>query len=177
MNNAVFERMRARALQPTTALHRLSDHFRALPRRRQWFAALTVLALSILLFTFGLWLPLQNRLQGLEAALPRLAEQGREAEVLAARLQDRETAGNHKDALELIEQAARTSGVRPYITRIKPQVGLGGRVLMLRMHRVPYAPLVRFLSRLAHGGLVLARARLLASSKPGLLEAEFLILR
>jgi len=148
--------------------------YRRFSPREQRLLILTAIALPVLLFVYGVWLPATDKIHTLELAMPALQSQMRESQALADRLQ----AGGHKstgknNALALVEQAARSSGVRQYITRIKPQSVMGGgQRLLIRMHQVPYPNLVKFLGRLAKDGLALGRAKLLAGDKPGLLDAD-----
>jgi len=153
----------------------LPRYQRLLPREQR-LLIFTAIALPALLFVYGIWLPVTDRIHALRDAMPALQDQLREAQTLADRLQQ----GGHKlagkrNTLALVEQAAKASGVRRYITRIKPQPGMGGgQRLLIRMHQVPYPKLVKFMNRLAKDGLALGRAKLLAGNKLGLLDADLL---
>jgi len=148
--------------------------YQRLSPREQRFLIFTVIALPILLFVYGVWLPVTDRIHALERAMPALQDQLREAQTLADRLQQggHKTAGN-RNALAIVEQAAKASGVRQYITRIKPQPGLGGgQRLLIRIHQAPYPNLVKFMDMLAKEGVALGRAKLLGGDKPGLLDVD-----
>jgi len=148
--------------------------YRRLSPREQRLLIFTAIVLPVLLFVYGVWLPVTDRIHALERAMPTLQDQLRKAQTLADRLQQ----GGHKpagkrNALAMVEQAAKTSGVRQYITRIKPQPGMGGgQRLLIRIHQVPYPELVKFMDLLAKDGVALGRAKLLASDKSGLLDAD-----
>jgi len=150
--------------------------YRRLSPREQRLLIFTTIALPVLLFVYGIWLPVTDRIHALRDAMPVLQDQLHEAQTLADRLQqgERRPAGK-RNALALVQQAAQASGVRQYITRIKPQPGMGGgQRLLIRLHQAPYPNLVRFLDLLAKDGLALGRSKLLAGNKPGLLDADLL---
>jgi len=148
--------------------------YQRLSPREQRLLIFTTITLPFLLFVFGVWLPVSDNIHALERAMPALQGQLREAQTLANRLQQ----GGHKsagkrNALAVVEQAAKASGVRQYITRIKPQPGLGGgQRLLIRIHQAPYPNLVKFMGLLAKDGVALGRAKLLAGDTPGLLDAD-----
>lgn len=160
----------------------LLPRYRRLSPREQRLLIFTAIALPVLLFIFGVWLPVTDRIHALRDAMPALQDQLREAQTLADSLQQAGKQGGRKtsgkqNALTQVEQAAKGSGVRQYITRIKPQPGMsGGQRLLIRMHQAPYPNLVKFLFRLAKDGLTLGRAKILASDKPGLLDVELLVI-
>lgn len=148
--------------------------YQRLSLREQRLLIFTTIALPALLFIYGIWLPVTDRIDALSNTMPALQDQLREAQMLADRLQQGGHRGAGKrDPLALVEQTAKASGVRPYITRIKPQPGMGGgQRLLVRMHQVPYPNLIKFLARLAKDGVGLYRAKLLKGDKPGLLDAD-----
>ncbi len=160
----------------STLREKLLPYYQRLSRREQLLLRLAALTFPTLLFIFGVWLPTTDRIHALQTAMPSLQAQLDEARLLAERLQrSRHQGGVKKDALSLVEQAAKVSGIRRHITRIKPRAGMGDRHgLLIRLHRAPYPNLIRFLSRLAKGGLTLKRAKLMGSGKPGLLEVDLL---
>jgi len=154
----------------------LPRYQRLLPRE-QALLIVTAIGVPVLLFVYGVWLPMMDRSHALRDAMPVLRDQLREAKTLADRLQQ----GVHqpigkRNALAMVEQVAKTSGVRRYITRIKSQPGMGGgERLLIRMHQTPYPKLVKFMGLLAKGGMAPGRTKLLAGDKPGLLDVDLVI--
>ncbi len=152
----------------------LLPRYRRLSLREQRLLILTVIALPALLFVYGIWLPVTDRIHALRGAMPALQDQLSEAQTLADHLHQevRRPAGK-RNALALVEQAVQASGMRRYITRIKPQPGMGsGGRLLIRLHQAPYPNLVKFLSLLVKNGVTLGRVKLLAGNTPGLLDVD-----
>ncbi len=151
--------------------------YRRLSPREQRLLIFTAIALPVLLFVYGVWLPVMDKVHSLEKVLPTLQGELREAQVLADRLQK----GGHKaigkhNALAMVEQAAKASDVRQYITRIKPQPSLGGgQKLLIRIHQAPYPNLVKFMGLLAKDGVDLGRTKLLAGDKAGVLDVDMIV--
>ncbi len=148
--------------------------YQRLSRRERGLVLAVSVVLPIALFIFGFWLPVADEIRTIRQELPALQGQLREAQVLANRLQQRgETPASKRNLLALVGQLAEVSGVRRYVTRIRPQPGMGsGQRLLIRMRQVPYPGLVRFLSRLATKGVPLSSARLTAREKPGVVDAS-----
>lgn len=157
----------------------LLPQYQRLSLREQRLVLAAVVAFPVAGFVFGIWLPVKDEAAGLRTTLPKLEAQWREADTLATRLQQNgKKATNKRDILSAVEQAAKASSVRSYITRIKPQAAIGeGQQLLVYMRKAPYDKLVRFLARVAKDGLGLGRAKLLPSGKPSLLDVELLVVQ
>ncbi len=151
----------------------LPRYQRLLPREQR-LLIFTAIGLPILLFVYGIWLPMEDTIHTLRDAMPTLQGQLREAQTLADRLQQEgHKPAGRRNALAMVEQIAKASGVRQHITRIKPQPGMGGGGrLLIRMHQAPYPKLVKFMGLLAKDGMALGRVKLLAGGKPGLLDVD-----
>jgi len=151
--------------------------YKRLSPREQHLLLFAAIAFPVLLFVYGVWMPVTDRIHALQNAMPALQDQLHEAQTLADRLQQSgHKASGKRNALALVEQAAQASGVRRHITRIKPQPGMsGGQRLLIRIHQAPYPKMVKFLDLLAKGGFVLVSTKLLAGDTPGLLDVELTV--
>jgi len=148
--------------------------YQRLSRREQGLVLAISMVLPVAFFIFGFWLPVADEIGAIRQELPVLQAQSHEAQALANHLQQRgKTSATTRNLLALVGQVAEASGVRRYVTRIRPQPGVGSsQRLLIRMHQVPYPGLVRFLARLATRGVSLSSARLTASEKPGVLDVS-----
>ena len=152
---------------------------RLAPRERR-LLALVAMLLPALIFIFGIWLPVRDSIAELEHALPAQRAALAEAKTLAGKLSARKAGGQIRakklDVLEVVQRAAKETGVRQHITRIKPEPDAGGgQRLLVRVHLAPYPKLVRFLGALARAGAPLNRARLLATDKPGIVDGDLVV--
>lgn len=154
----------------------LLPRYHRLSLREQRLLVFAIVALPVAALIFAVWLPVRDEAAILRQKLPVLEAQWREANMLADRLkQHGKRPAEGQDILTVVNQAVQGTGVRPYITRIKPQPALAREQrLMVRMQQVPYPKLIRFLDRLAKDGVALDRVKLLRGSKPGLIDVDLM---
>lgn len=146
--------------------------YQRLSPREQRLVGVVVALCCIGFVAFGIVLPLQDREVAMRQQVARLADQAREAGVLAARLQQGGGAPR-ADLLSVVEQVAVRSGVRRYMTRIRPQMGAdGARQLSLQLKAVPYAKVVGFVAALHRRHVGMARLRMQAADRPGDVHVE-----
>lgn len=146
--------------------------YQGLSLREQRLVTAAVLLFCIGFVAFGIVMPLQHKEASMQQQVVRLADQAREAAVLADRLQQGGSAPK-ADLLSAVEQVAVRSGVRRYMTRIRPQTGAdGGRQLTLQLKAVPYAKVIAFVAALHHRHVGLVRLRMQAADRPGYVHVE-----
>lgn len=136
-----------------------------------------VLILPLILLVFGLVLPVQDRLQQLQQQVALGAVQAAQAQNMARVLQARATGGEEGESLlARVELQARTSKVRVYMTRIRPEpsFGEGAERLRVTLKDVPYASLLEFIRDLAEKGLVLAEVKM-QTARPGVLNVQAVV--
>ncbi|MDQ6950534.1 MAG: type II secretion system protein GspM [Mariprofundales bacterium] len=157
-------------------------YYQRLSAREQYLLIVVAIVLPALLFVMGVWQPVVDQINTLEGALPKLQGQLHEAQRLADRLQTlgrggSGTAAMPSNALESIEQAAAMSGIRKNITRIKPDIGMGGAQRMrIIIHSAPYPVMIKFLFHLIQKGIILAKVQMVATDTPGQLNAVVLVM-
>jgi len=147
--------------------------YQQLQTREQRLLLGTAALLPLLILVFGLWLPMRDEAAAMRAAMPALEAQLAEAGILA----DKVAKGGVKtaaqgDLLSQLDTAARSSNVRQFITRIKPQPGLSGQSVLVQLRKAPYADMVRFLGQMAGLGVHTARAKLSDVEANGLVDVD-----
>lgn len=146
--------------------------YQGLSLREQRLVASAAALCCIGFVVFGIVMPMQQREAAMQQAVARLAEQAREARVLADRLQQGDSAPR-ADLLSVVEQVAIRAGVRRYMTRIRPQTGADGtRQLSLQLEAVPYAEVVGFVAALQRRHVGMVRLRMQAADRPGYVHVE-----
>jgi type II secretory pathway component PulM len=157
---------------------KLIPWYQKLPERERYLLLIAAVVLPVLLFVFGLWLPMKDNIQENREVIPGLEQQYLEVQVLANKLKRGGRRKNTQDLLTTIEQSAQTSHVRSFIVRLKPQPEQEGKKrLQIRLQAVPYQSLIYFLYKLAQAGVGLERAKMLATAKPGMIDVDLLATR
>lgn len=157
---------------------RLVPWYQKLPERERYLLLTAAVVLPVILFVFGLWLPMKDDIQKNRELIPGLEQQYLEVQVLANKLKKGGRRKNNQDLLTTIEQSAQTSHVRSFIVRLKPQPEREEKKrLQIRLQAVPYQSLIYFLYKLAQAGVGLERAKMLATAKPGRVDVDLLATR
>jgi len=148
-------------------------YYQQLQTREQRLVLATLVVLPVLIFVFGLWLPLRDDAAAIRSALPALQAELTEAQLLAGKV----AAGGVQtgvagDLLTQVDAAARGSNIRQFITRIKPQPGLSGQAVLVQLRKSPYADTVRFFNRMADQGVSTQRAKLSDADIAGLVNVD-----
>jgi len=147
--------------------------YQHLQQREQHLVMLAAVIIPLLVFVFGLWLPLRDEAQSIRSAMPGLQAQLAEAQLLAGRVaKGGASAADQDDLLTVVDAVARSSHIRRFITRIKPQPGVRGQRVLLQLRKAPYANVVRFLAQMASSGVSTERARLNDVDGKGLVDAD-----
>lgn len=154
----------------------LLPRYQALSDRDQRVLLILALFLSVSLPLFGMILPLNDNLTAAREQLAILKLQAVEAGHLADRLQSGGGNTGRGDVMSTVDRLARSSGVRQFMTRIRPQVQAdGGKALVVHMKDAPYKESVRFISSLAQAGLGLTSMKLQAADSPGHIHLQAII--
>jgi len=148
-------------------------YYRQLQERERRIVLSAGLLLPVLIVIFGFWLPLRDDAAAIRASLPEMQAQLAEARLLADKVA---TGGGAQDApadlLSGVDAAARSSQIRQFITRIKPQPGLQGQRVLVQLRKVPYDGMVRFLGAMAGQGAATERAKLSDVGANGLVDVD-----
>jgi len=148
-------------------------YYRQLQLREQRLVLGTLIGLPVLIFVFGLWLPLRDDAAAIRLALPALQAELAEAQLLAGKVASSGVQTAVKgDLLTQVDAAARGSNIRQFIIRIKPQPGLSGQSVLVQLRKSPYADTVRFFSRMAENGVSTQRAKLSEAGTAGLVDVD-----
>lgn len=145
----------------------LMPWYQGLSPREQRLVAVAAAMLLVGFLAFGIAMPLHARQIAMQQEVARLAMRAQEANDLADSLQQ---GGGRQpaDLLSAVEQVSIRSGVRAYMTRIRPKTGAdGGRQLSLQLTGVPYANVVAFVTALHRRHIGLERLRMQAADQPG----------
>ncbi len=150
------------------------DRYALLQPREQRIALVAAILLPLIIMVFGFWLPLRDRIQSLEAGMPEFTAQLAEAQQLAARAEKNGGATvAHGDLLSIVEQQARATKVRRFITRIKPMPGTGNQRVLVQLRKARYADVVNFFVQMAGQGVTGSRVKLTAvGQRNGLVDVN-----
>ena len=160
-------------MQIRSYIEPLQERYQQLQAREQWLLKVAAVVVPLLLLVFAVILPVMDQQQALKKSLAVLQQQADEAERLAHLLVKqggaKQRSGTADTLLSRVEQQARQSHVRNYMTRIKPQPSptSKSRRLMLQMRAVPYDDLLRFVAALAAGHISIHYIKLQAAAKAG----------
>ena len=155
--------------------------YQQLDRREQRLLLGAAVLLPILMVVFGLILPMQDRQQALRHDLSTVAKQAAEAEQLSQYLirhpAHQGSAATSDHLLITVEQLARKTGVRQYMTRLKPQNSPDGtsQRLMIRMKDAPYDATLRWVHALAGAHAGLTSLKIQATDKPGYIQLRAML--
>jgi len=144
-----------------------------LQQREQRLVLSTSVILPLLIVVFGLWLPLRDEAMHIRSTMPELQTQLVEAQLLAGKVAKGEVKSvTQGDLLTVVDSAARSSNIRQFITRIKPQPGVSGKRVRVQLRKAPYADTVRFFSQMANQGVATERAKLNDVEANGIVDVD-----
>jgi len=152
----------------------IANRYSALQAREQRIVLVASILLPLMIVVFGFWLPMRDRVQQLQATMPEFAMQLAEAEQLAARAGKNGGAKTVPgDLLSVVEQQARASKVRRFITRIKPLPGTANQRVLVQLRKATYADVVQFFANMAEQGVVSRRVKLSdAGKRNGIVDVD-----
>jgi len=147
-------------------MERIRIWFESLAGREQRLVLFAAIAVPVLILIFGIWLPLQDRAEMLRQERGQLESQLKEAEILAASLEQSPKRNIQGSLLATLDSLARQAGIRQQVTQLRPQVVMGGsgEKVLVQIKDTPFDILARFLSLLGREGVGLERIAISASS-------------
>lgn len=160
----------------STIEQQLVPRYQALPQREQRLLLILALFFAMTLPLFGVVLPLYDKHRSMVENVMVLKQQAAEAEQLANQLQagGRVTAGG--SVMSEVDRIARSSGIRQFMTRIRPQPGVSGNgSLLVQIKDAPYRKTVVFLAAAAEQGLGFSRVKLQSADSAGHVHLQAVI--
>jgi len=161
---------------------KLLPYYQQLESREQKIVVLAAIVLPLIIFVFGVILPLQDRQITLQKEFSIAQAKAVKADNLASYLIEHASElkfnNSSKSLLTIVDQLARQTHVRNFMTRIKPQISPTGESqrLMLTIKAVPYETMLRFVYALAQRNLSLKELKFQVSS-PGHINVHAIINR
>ena len=154
----------------------LQPHYQALAPREQKLVAGLALFLITAVPLFGLILPLNDSHKAVAESAQLLQSQAIEAGRLADQVQSRGSVATSGNVMSDVDRIARSSKVRKFMTRIKPQQGVGGSSgLLIQMKSAPYRDVIGFISAVGNQGLAFTRIRIQKADSPGYVHLQAVI--
>lgn len=154
----------------------LLPRYQALSYRDQRMLLILAAFLAVALPLFGLILPLHDRVEQAGAYLIKVKSEAAEAKLLADRMQQGGAKRAGGNVMSTVDRLARSSGVRSFMTRIRPQpISGGSEALTVQMKDVPYRETIAFLEALAKAGLGLSQLKLQSADSPGHIHVQAVI--
>jgi type II secretory pathway component PulM len=154
----------------------LLPRYQALVPREQKLVAGLAVFLAVALPLFGLLLPLYDSHKAVAESVRVLQSQAVEAGKLADKIQGRGHVTASGNVMSEVNRIARSSKVRKFMTRIKPQLGVGGnRGLLVQMKSAPYRDVIGFISAVGNQGLAFTKIRIQKADSPGHVHLKALI--
>lgn len=146
---------------------KLAPHYDALGESEQRTVKIAALILPVVIFIFGFVLPANDTNKALHHDIAQLSQQVAEANQLADILGKKPKQQGHvadNNILSNVDKLARQSGVRPFMTRLRPQQIMGaGQRLQTQIKNVPYQKLTRFLTTLEKNGYNITKLKIQAA--------------
>ena len=144
-----------------------APRYDALAESEQRIIKIAAIVLPMIIFIFGIVLPIADKNAALEQDVSSLSKQVFEANQLADQLekQPQQQAGNNTNLLSQVDSLARQSGVRKFMTRLRPQPVISSKQqLQTQIKEAPYKQVVSFISKLENSGLNITRIKIQAVS-------------
>lgn len=144
-----------------------APRYDALAESEQRIIKIAAILLPLIIFTFGIVLPIADKNSALKQDVSSLSAQVLEANQLADQLekQPKQQAGKNTNLLSQVDSLARQSGVRTFMTRLRPQPVISGKQqLQTQIKNAPYKKIVAFISKLEKSGLNITRIKIQAAS-------------
>lgn len=152
-------------------------YYQSLAEREQRILLFAGIILPIILFVFVIILPLHDAQKSKGIALHVLQKKAHEAESLAAGLQDNGAVQARKaSTMSVVDQIARKTQVRKFMTRLRPQMGNQGKQrLLIQMRNTPYKKTVVFFETLSGKGLSLIQVKFQQAKKQGFIHVQAVV--
>lgn len=146
---------------------RFAPRYDALAESEQRIIKIAAIVLPIIIFIFGIVLPVADKNTALKNDVQKLSAQVAEANQLADVLvkKPKQQGANNSNLLSHVDNLARQSGVRQFMTRLRPQPVIGGKQqLQTQIKNAPYKSIAAFIAKLESSGLNVSRIKIQAVS-------------
>lgn len=156
---------------------RWMPYYQSLAEREQRILLFASVVLPVVLFVFMVVLPLNDAQNSKKTSLQLLQKEVHDAELLAARLQAQGGVQARKGSvMSVVDQVARTTQVRKFITRLRPQIGgHAGQRLLIQMRDAPYDKTVAFFETLSKKGLGLIQVKFQQAERQGFINVQAVV--
>ncbi|MDQ7004973.1 MAG: type II secretion system protein GspM [Ghiorsea sp.] len=144
---------------------RFAPRYDALAESEQRILNIAAITLPLILFIFGIVLPILDKNTALQQDISNLSAQVLEANQLADQLekQPKTMGATNTSLLSQVDSLARQSDVRQFMTRLRPQPVIGGKKqLQTQIKNAPYKAIAVFISKLEMSGLNITRIKIQA---------------
>jgi len=157
----------------------IAPRFGQLELREQRLVLAAAVLLPLMMVVFLVVLPMQDRRALLQQHMLAMQQQAMQAEALAEQLLASGGAKTEQPVslLAHVERIARQTGVRRYMTRIRPQQtpGSKGERLMLQLKNVPYQDVLRFTDSLVRSKLNVISMKIQTGNSAGMTHVQAVI--
>ncbi|MDX8388813.1 MAG: type II secretion system protein GspM [Ghiorsea sp.] len=159
---------------------KLAPRYDALDEREQKTVRIAAVILPIILFIFGIALPILDKNNALKEEVISLSTQVQEAKNLAQVLSvnpvQQNKAGITDNILTRVDKIARQTDVRSFMTRLRPQQVMGNKQrVQTQIKDVPYRKLTAFLSAIETHHLSISQLKIQATSAVGYVHVQAVI--
>ncbi len=152
----------------------LAPRYHALNDSEQRIVRIAAIIIPIIIFVFGMVLPMMDKNTALKKEVADLSAQVVEANQLADALakKPKQQGLLNGNILSTVDSIARQTGVRSFMTRLRPrQVPGSKKSLQAQIKDAPYKKVVAFINALEKARLSLDQVKIQAS-KPGIVHMQ-----
>jgi len=151
--------------------------YNALDDSEQRIVRIAAIVIPLILFVFGIVLPVLDKNTALQQEVQSLAQKAQEANSLADMLanQPKQTKMLNGNILSQVDNIARQTQVRQFMTRLRPQpLANGKQQLQTQIKDAPYKDIASFIVTLEKAGLSLSQVKI-QGKKPGIVLMQAVI--
>lgn len=144
----------------------LAPRYNALDEREQRIVRLAAILIPLTVLLFGIILPVADKKTALQQEVIVLSQQVQEANTLADALvlQPRQHNSTNNNILSQVDNIARQTAVRTFMTRLRPQQILGNsQQVQTQIKNAPYKGIVAFIAALEKAGFSLSQLKIQAA--------------
>ena len=153
----------------------LAPRYEALNDSERRIVRIAAIAIPLIVFVFGIVLPVLDKNTALQHELQQTAKQVQEADMLADILakQPKSQAGkSNKNILSQVDSIARQTHVRTFMTRLRPQPSMNGKQqLQTQNKNAPYKDVAAFIAALEKAGFTMSSLKIQAVN-PGYVHMQ-----
>ncbi len=151
-----------------------APRYNALDEREQRIVRLAAIIIPLAVLIFGIILPVADKNTALQQEVAALSQQAQEANALAdvLALQPKQQGNTDNNILSQVDNIARQTAVRTFMTRLRPQQLMGdSQQLLTQIKDVPYKDVVAFIAALEKAGFSLSQLKIQAAA-PGYVHMQ-----